>query len=158
MTTKVLLIDDNANLLKLISIILRQSGFDVHMAHSGNLGVSMAEKEQPDLVLLDVMMPDMNGYDVCRRIRENPDLGKTRIVLFSAMSRRKDKEAGYEAGADDYLIKPIHPVELVNKVREVLSCSREELAESRREAATKGLGSSVPRTNHNGVTIASAGS
>jgi DNA-binding response OmpR family regulator len=132
MSAKVLLIDDNANLLKLISIILRQSGFDVQMAHSGKLGVSLAEAEKPDLVLLDVMMPDMNGYEVCRQLRANADLAHTRIILFSAMSRRKDKETGFEAGADDYLIKPIHPVELVSKVREVLSRSREELNEAKK--------------------------
>ena len=127
MSTKVLLIDDNANLLKLISIILRQSGFEVEMAHSGKLGLSLAEAGKPDLVLLDVMMPDMNGYEVCRQLRENPSLEHTRIVLFSAMSRRKDKETGFDAGADDYLIKPIHPVELVNKVREVLARATDDI-------------------------------
>ena len=131
MSAKVLLVDDNTNLLKLISIILRQSGFEVHMAHSGKLGLSMAEKEQPDIILLDIMMPDMNGFDVCKDIRQHPQVGATRIVLFSAMSRRQDKEKGYGVGADDYMIKPIHPVELVNKVREVLARSDEELAEAR---------------------------
>ncbi len=150
MASKVLLIDDNANLLKLISIILRQSGFEVEMAHSGKLGLSLAESGKPDLVLLDVMMPDMNGYEVCKQLRDNPTLNHTRIILFSAMSRRKDKETGFDAGADDYLIKPIHPVELVNKVREVLGRAEEEAAQTKSGAATV-------RVNGNAGNVSSIG-
>jgi CheY-like chemotaxis protein/MinD-like ATPase involved in chromosome partitioning or flagellar assembly len=120
MTEKILIVDDEIDSLKLIGLMLKKQGFDISVAETGAKALEKAEAGNPDLIILDVMMPDMNGLEVCRRLKSNPTTANTPIIMFTAKTMIDDKVQGFEAGADDYLTKPTHPTELVNRVRSVL--------------------------------------
>lgn len=123
MSEKILIVDDDIDSLKLIGLMLQRQGYDVIAANAGGQALSKAVSEHPDLIILDVMMPDMNGYEVCRRIRNNPDTQTIPIIMFTAKTLIDDKVAGFEAGADDYLTKPTHPAELASRVKSILARS-----------------------------------
>ena len=114
MAEKILIVDDDVDSLKLIGLMLQRHGYKVIAASAGNQALAKAEAEVPDLIILDVMMPDMNGLEVCRRLRDNPTTGEIPIIMFTAKTLIDDKVKGFEAGADDYLTKPINIEELVN--------------------------------------------
>jgi len=121
MSEQILIIDDDQDSLKLISLVLRRQEYRVVIANDGKSGLEMALLDQPDLILLDVMMPDMNGLEVCRRLRGQPVTAEIPIIMFTAKARVEDKIEGFEAGVTDYLTKPIHPAELVVRVKNALS-------------------------------------
>jgi CheY-like chemotaxis protein/Flp pilus assembly CpaE family ATPase len=120
MSSKILVIDDHPETLRVVALILRQHGYEVVTVDSGKEGLLVAEAQRPDLILLDIMMPEMDGYEVCRRLRANPNLSRVPIILFSVKAQVDDKWAGFEAGADDYLIKPTEPAELTRRMRALL--------------------------------------
>lgn len=120
MAEKILIVDDDVDSLKLISMMLKRQGYEVAVAESGVKALKIAAGEDPDLIILDVMMPDMNGLDVCRNLRADPQTVEIPIIMFTAKTMIDDKVKGYEAGADDYLTKPTHPAELANRVKSVL--------------------------------------
>ncbi len=120
MTHKLLIVDDHPETLEIISRVLRQQGYAVTATNSGMQALALAEAEQPDLILLDGMMPDLDGWEVCRRIRNNPKIAHTAIIMFSAVNVAEQKLAGFNAGADDYLTKPTEPVELIERVQNLL--------------------------------------
>jgi len=117
---KILVADDDRDSLKLIGLMLQRQGYQISVAQDGLQTLSKAESEMPDLIILDVMMPGMDGYEVCRRLRANPKTAHTPIIMFTAKTQVGDKVAGFQAGADDYLTKPIHPAELASRVEALL--------------------------------------
>ncbi|MEP7291272.1 MAG: response regulator [Chloroflexota bacterium] len=120
MAEKILVVDDDLDSLKLIGLMLQRNGYEVIAASAGNQALARALSDQPDLIILDVMMPDMNGYEVSRRLRKNPSTQNIPIIMFTAKTLIDDKVAGFEAGADDYLTKPTHPAELASRVKAIL--------------------------------------
>lgn len=114
MNEKILIIDDEETTVQLLGILLEHKGFDVVRAYRAEDGLRMAYRTHPDLVLLDIMMPDMDGWEVCRRLR---DLSDVPIVFLTAKSEIKDVVRGLEMGADDYIVKPYDNDELVARVR-----------------------------------------
>ncbi len=121
MAEKILIIDDDLETLRLVGLMLQRQGYKVIAANNGKEGMGLASKERPDLIVLDVMMPDMDGFAVTNSIRSDPELSDTPILMFTAKSQVDDKVAGFEAGVDDYLTKPVHPVELVAHIKALLS-------------------------------------
>ena len=124
MTEKILIVDDDVETLRLVGLMLQRQGYQIAAASNGAQAISMAHAENPDLIILDVMMPDMDGYQVTTELRKDPQLAETPILMFTAKSQVDDKVAGYDAGVDDYLTKPVHPAELIAHLKALLSRSR----------------------------------
>jgi len=135
MSEKILIVDDDIDSLKLIGLMLQRHGYEVIAANAGNQALSKAVNDRPDLIILDIMMPDMDGYEVCRRLRANAETRPIPIIMFTAKTLVDDKVAGFEAGADDYLTKPTHPAELASRVKAILARS----ANQRQKEVKKGL-------------------
>lgn len=133
MPERILVVDDDLDGLKLIGMMLQRQGYEVIAANSGTQALSKAASEQPDLIILDVMMPDMSGLEVCRRLRASTATRPIPIIMFTAKTLIDDKVAGFEAGADDYLTKPTHPAELASRIKSVLgrSAQRDKKPQSR---------------------------
>jgi len=121
MADKILIVDDDIDSLKLIGLTLQRQGFEIVAANTGKQAIDKAASDTPDWIILDVMMPDMDGTEVCRRLRADSSLKTIPIIMFTAKAMVDDKVAGFEAGADDYLTKPTHPAELVNRVKMLLA-------------------------------------
>src|SRR5690606_4964883 len=126
MSEKILIVDDDIDSLKLIGLMLQRHGYEVVAANAGNQALAKASSDHPNLIILDVMMPDMDGYEVCRRLRAEPVTASIPIIMFTAKTMVDDKVAGFEAGADDYLTKPTHPAELSSRVKAVLQRSQQK--------------------------------
>ncbi len=121
MSQKILIIDDDLDTLRLVGLMLQRQGYQISAATNGQQGLEKAFEEDPDLILLDVMMPDMDGYEVTRRLRQNPSTLQTPILMFTAKTQLDDKVVGFEVGANDYLTKPTHPSELQARVKTLLA-------------------------------------
>jgi DNA-binding response OmpR family regulator len=117
---KILVVDDDLDTLKLVGTTLEKQGFLIVAAKDGLEALEKVAQHNPDLILLDIMMPKMDGYEVTRRLRGDPATANIPIILFTAKAQVDDKVAGLEVGADDYLTKPTHPAELVARVRSIL--------------------------------------
>jgi len=120
MAEKILIVDDDVNALKLIGYTLHKEGYEIIAAQSGQEALVKALEEEPQLVILDVMMPRMDGYEVCRRLRATPQTAQVPVIMLTAKSQVEAKVAGFAAGADDYLTKPVIPAELVARVKALL--------------------------------------
>ena len=126
MTQQLLMIEDDARLASMVSEYLRQGGFEVAHALDGASGLAALQKEPPALVVLDLMLPDMDGLEICRRIRGiGGAVGKTPILMLTAKGDPMDRVIGLEVGADDYLAKPFEPRELLARIRAILRRSSE---------------------------------
>jgi DNA-binding response OmpR family regulator len=139
MAEKILIVDDDVDSLKLIGLMLQRQGYDIVVASSGQQALDKAHVDIPDLIILDIMMPDMDGYEVCRRLRHDSDTQGIPIIMFTAKTMVDDKVAGFEAGADDYLTKPTHPAELASRVKAVLARSAAQRTSSGERALTIGF-------------------
>ena len=118
---KILIAEDEPDIRELVAFMLRFAGYEVMAASNGEEAVQAAAREVPDLVLLDVRMPRMTGYDACRIMKANPDLHDVPIVFLSAKGQEAEIQSGLEAGAEEYLLNPFSPDELTNRVRTILS-------------------------------------
>jgi two-component system phosphate regulon response regulator PhoB len=116
----ILLIDDERDLIELVRYNVEREGFDVIATHDGREGLEIARKHRPELILLDVMMPGIDGLEVCRALRRDPDTERTPVIMLTARASESDRIVGLELGADDYLTKPFSPRELVARVKAVL--------------------------------------
>lgn len=117
---KVLIVDDEQDITEFISYNLQKEGYSVFIANNGKDALKLADDNQPDLIILDVMMPGMDGVETCVELRNNPKLGETVITFLSARGEDYSQIAGLEAGADDYITKPIKPRLLVSRVKALL--------------------------------------
>jgi CheY-like chemotaxis protein len=130
MADKILVIDDDLDTLRLVGLMLQRQGYEISAATNGQQGLQKALEEKPSLILLDIMMPDMDGYEVARRLRNNTDTVHIPILMFTAKTQLDDKVAGFEVGADDYLTKPTHPSELQSHVKALLARSAKPAGDS----------------------------
>ncbi len=118
MTKKILVIEDEPHISNLVKVILEKNGFEVLQSFVGEEGLNLAVQEKPDLVVLDVMMPNMDGFEVAKRLTGNEDTKDIPIVMLSSAAQFKDKMKGIDAGAMDYITKPFDKDELLAKVKE----------------------------------------
>ncbi|GER85613.1 MAG: response regulator transcription factor [Thermogemmatispora sp.] len=140
---KILIIEDENNIAQLIRLYLEQAGYEVVIAGDGAAGLELHAREKPDLVILDLMLPALDGMEVCRRIRAWAD---TPILMLTARQGEEDRIAGLELGADDYLVKPFSPREVVSRVRAILR--RTALAGAHRAGVAGGNGSEGSVSEH----------
>jgi DNA-binding response OmpR family regulator len=122
--TSILIADDDRDIRDLVAFKLQQAGFDVLVASDGADALDAIRQRQPALAILDVMMPRLSGMDVLSAVRAEPALEGVRVILLTARSRDVDVDVGFASGADDYVIKPFSPRELVHRVNSLLSRSR----------------------------------
>lgn len=120
MARSVLLVDDEPNIVLSLEFLMRQAGYTVRVARDGDAALKAIEEEPPELVLLDVMMPKRDGFDVCQTVRANPAWKDVRIVLLTAKGRDIEREKGMALGADDYITKPFSTREVMQKLRQML--------------------------------------
>ncbi len=118
---RILVAEDEKDIRELIAFTLRFAGFDVLLATNGAEAVEVAEAERPDLVILDVRMPRMSGYEACRRLKENPQTASLPVVFLSAKGQDSEIQQGLESGAEEYILKPFAPDELIQQVRDILN-------------------------------------
>jgi DNA-binding response OmpR family regulator len=126
---KILLVDDSSTILMMEKFILRNQAYEIVTASDGEEGVRKALEHRPDLVLLDVIMPKMGGFEACRRLREHDDTRATPIIMVTTRGEANNVEAGWTAGCSDYITKPINSIELLAKVRNFLDDSIGEVAQ-----------------------------
>ncbi len=123
---KILLVDDEPDILEIVGYNLSAEGYQISTAKNGSEGVAKAKKEKPHLIILDVMMPEMDGIEACEQIRQVPELANTVVTFLTARGEDYSQVAGFDAGADDYITKPIKPKVLVSKVKALLRRLKED--------------------------------
>ena len=122
---RVLLVEDEQDVAELIRYNLTKEGYDVVLCGNGNEALRLARENRPDVILLDIMVPQLNGWEVCRRIKKDPELAAIPVIMVSGRVEEGDKVLGFEVGADDYVTKPFSPRELIARVRAVLRRGRQ---------------------------------
>ena len=118
---KILIVDDEKQLVSLVSLHMKMSGYEVLSAKDGEEALAIAKEEVPDLIILDLMLPKIDGWEVCKRLRAESKIGDIPVIMLTARSEAGDKLRGFECGADDYVTKPFSPRELVARVKRVLA-------------------------------------
>jgi diguanylate cyclase (GGDEF)-like protein len=125
MSESILVVDDDPDIARFVEVNLRSAGYDVSVAGDGEEALERAAELRPDLVLLDVMMPRLDGFEVAQRLRKNPQTANTSIIMLTAKALSSDKVTGLQSGADDYIIKPFDPIELLARVKGTLRRAKE---------------------------------
>ena len=120
---RILIVDDELEMVEMETVRLKASGYEVTAAYDGPSGLKQVKFLQPDLVILDIMLPQMDGYQVCERLKKDPQSQNIPIILVSAMDQKYDTNLGKKVGADFYFTKPFEPVALLAKIRELLKTS-----------------------------------
>src|SRR5213594_3330111 len=126
---RVLIVDDDPDILRLVSYNLGQAGFEVTAAADGRKALESVQKQPPDLIILDLMLPDIDGMEVCRTLRQRENSRRVPIVMLTARGDEIDRVIGFELGADDYVMKPFSPRELVLRVKSILRRTRADPSE-----------------------------
>jgi two-component system alkaline phosphatase synthesis response regulator PhoP len=121
MPKKILIIEDDRSAARLAQYTIQQAGYDVIIAYDGYEGLEKTLHEHPDLIILDIMLPGIDGYEICHRLRAEPETITLPILMISAKAREEDRNIGLKVGADDYLAKPVEPSVMLAKIEELLS-------------------------------------
>lgn len=121
---KILVVDDEINITQILQFSIGAEGYEVITAQNGEEAIDKARREQPDLIILDIMMPRIDGYEACRILKANPMTKNIPVVLLTAKGRDIDKRLGREVGAIDYIVKPFSPNKLIDKIHKLLSCTK----------------------------------
>ncbi len=124
MGCSVLIVDDEPNIVRSLEFLMMKAGYDVRVARDGEQALAEIAKTQPDLVLLDAMMPKRDGFDVCQTIRTNPRWSSVRVIMLTAKGRDIEREKGLAMGADDYITKPFSTKEVVAQVEKILALGK----------------------------------
>ena len=117
----ILVVEDEPNIVLSLQFLMKKAGFEVRVANDGEEALSLVQDRAPDLILLDVMIPKRDGFDVCQTIRANPEWQNVYIILLTAKGREVDREKGIALGANDYVTKPFSTRDLTEKVKQILS-------------------------------------
>lgn len=117
---KILIVDDEKDLVSLVALHLKMAGYQVFFAHDGYSALDIARRDHPDLVILDLMLPKLNGWEVCRHLREEGENRRVPVIMLSARAETEDKLLGFDVGADDYMTKPFSPRELLAHIKRLL--------------------------------------
>lgn len=117
---KILIADDNENIREALTYLLEDEGYALSLAKDGSETVKKVREFRPDILFLDIMMPEMNGYEVCRIIKNDPELKKTYVIMLTAKGQIVEQERGKEVGADEYIVKPFSPMEILTKIKNIL--------------------------------------
>lgn len=120
MAKRVLVVDDEPNIVMSLEFLMKRAGFEVAVARNGREALAALEGPAPDLLLLDVMMPEFDGYEVCERVRRRPEWNGTKIIMLTARGRDAERQRGLALGADRYVTKPFSTRELVDQAKELL--------------------------------------
>ena len=118
---KILIVEDDPSFLRAISHIVEKEGYEVTYASNGMTGLRMAKEDKPDLLILDIMLPGIDGFEICYQLRHEPETAKLPIIMLSAKGQETDKTTGLEVGADEYLTKPVDRAVLLEKVTALLA-------------------------------------
>jgi len=114
---KILIADDNENIRDALTYLLEDEGYELQLAKDGADALRKVRERKPDILFLDIMMPEINGYDVCRTIKNDPDLKNIYVIMLTARGQVAEQERGKEVGADEYIVKPFSPMEILAKVK-----------------------------------------
>jgi two-component system alkaline phosphatase synthesis response regulator PhoP len=117
---KILVVDDEVYILHILDFSLGAEGFEVISANNGEMAIEKAKHEQPDLIVLDIMMPVLDGYETCRRLKRESETKDIPVILLTAKGRDVDKRLGFEVGAVDYIVKPFSPSRLIERIEQIL--------------------------------------
>jgi len=121
---KILVVDDEVYIVHILDFSLRMEGYEVITALDGEQALERVKSDHPDLIVLAIMMPKLDGYDACRKLRADPQTADVPIILLSAKGRNVDQRMGYDAGATDYITKPFSPRKLVEKINTILQATK----------------------------------
>ncbi|MDF0716695.1 response regulator [Muricauda sp. 334s03] len=117
---KILIVDDEPNIVMSLEYAFKKKDFEVFIARDGTEALEISDREKPDLILLDIMMPEMDGYETLKRVKDNEDLKHTKVVFLSAKSKEKDVEKGLKMGADSYMTKPFSVKKVISDIEDLL--------------------------------------
>jgi twitching motility two-component system response regulator PilG len=120
MNKKILIADDNENIREALTYLLEDEGYTLTLAKDGAETLKKVKEVHPDILFLDIMMPEINGYDVCRTIKNDPTLKDVYVIMLTAKGQVSEQERGKEVGADEYIVKPFSPMEILTKIKNIL--------------------------------------
>ncbi|MEM7572484.1 MAG: response regulator transcription factor [Bacteroidota bacterium] len=137
-SAKILIVDDEPDIIEFLSYNLKREGYDIVAANNGREGLQVAERERPDLIILDIMMPEMDGVEVCRQLREKEHFQQTVITFLTAREEDYSQIAALDMGGDDYITKPIRPMVLISRIKALLRRKKSSAAEAANKSIKAG--------------------